>query len=41
MVKLWGSSAELLMYKIRGYLPEKNPKELPAIRYIKSLLLFD
>jgi uncharacterized SAM-binding protein YcdF (DUF218 family) len=41
MVKLWGSAAELLMYKIRGCLPEKNPKELPAIRYIKSLLLFD
>lgn len=41
IVKLWGSSAELLLYKIRGCLPEKNPKELPMIKYVKSLLLFD
>ncbi len=41
MVKLWGSAGELLLYKIRGCLPEKNHKEMPTIRYMKSLLLFD
>jgi len=41
IVKLWGSAGELLLYKIRGCLPEKNPKELPMIKYIKSLFLFD
>lgn len=41
MVKLWGSLGELLIYKIRGRLPDQNPKDILMIKYIKSLLLFD
>ncbi|QTA93580.1 YdcF family protein [Desulfonema magnum] len=40
MVKLWGSTGELLIYKIRGCLPEQNPKQIAFLKYIKSLFLF-
>ncbi|MDM8549935.1 YdcF family protein [Desulfobacterales bacterium HSG2] len=40
MVKLWGSTGELLIYKIRGCLPEENPKQIAFLKYMKSLFLF-
>jgi len=41
MVELWGSILELLIYKIRGHLPEQRLGDVPMIRYVKSLLLFE
>lgn len=40
MVKFWTSNVELLSYKIRGSLPGQNPKDSPAVKYLKSLFLF-
>jgi hypothetical protein len=40
MVKLWGSLGEMVLYKIRGKLPERNPKTSPVIRKLKSWMLF-
>jgi uncharacterized SAM-binding protein YcdF (DUF218 family) len=41
MVRFWGSLGEWVAYKIRGKLPEKNPKDIPAVKFLKSMLLFD
>ena len=40
MVKVWGSLGELLVYVIRRQLPERNPKEVPIFRAIRSWVLF-
>jgi uncharacterized SAM-binding protein YcdF (DUF218 family) len=41
MVRFWGSLGEWVAFKIRGKLPEKNPKDIPAVKFLKILLLFD
>ena len=41
MVRFWGSMAEWIVFKIRGKLPEKNPKEIPIIKFLKSAILFE
>ncbi len=41
MVRFWGSLGEWVVFKIRGKLPEKNPKEIPVVKFLKSVLLFD
>ncbi len=40
MVKVWGSLGELLVYVIRNQLPERNPKDVPVFRKIRSWVLF-
>jgi uncharacterized SAM-binding protein YcdF (DUF218 family) len=40
MVKLWGSLAEMALYKIKGRLPERDPKASAVIRKLKSWVLF-
>lgn len=40
MVKVWGSLGELLVYVIRRQLPERNPKDVPVFRAIRSWVLF-
>ncbi len=40
MVKVWGSLGELLVYVIRRQLPERNPKDVPFFRKIRSWVLF-
>ena len=40
MVKVWGSLGELLVYAIRRQLPERNPKDVPVFRKIRSWVLF-
>ncbi|HEA66377.1 MAG TPA: YdcF family protein [Desulfobacterales bacterium] len=40
MVKVWGSLGELLVYVIRRQLPERNPKDVPFFRAIRSWVLF-
>ena len=41
MLELWGSLGEYLLYVFRGELPKTAPKSHPAVRSIKSFLLFD
>ena len=41
MVRFWGSLVEFAAFKIRGKLPEKNPKDLFLVKDLKSILLFD
>jgi len=41
MVRFWGSMAEWVAFKIRGKLPEKNPKDIPVIKFLKSVFLFE
>lgn len=41
MVRFWGSLGEWVAFKIRGKLPEKNPKDIPVVKFLKSALLFD
>lgn len=41
MVRFWGSLAEFAAYKIRGKLPEKNPKDLFLVKDLKAIFLFD
>jgi uncharacterized SAM-binding protein YcdF (DUF218 family) len=41
MVRFWGSLGEWIAFKIRGKLPEKNPKEIPIVKFLKSALLFE
>lgn len=40
MVKVWGSLGEFLVYAIRRQLPERNPKDVPVFRKIRSWVLF-
>ena len=40
MVKFWASGLELVIYKLRGRLPEQSPKDIPFIKEMESLLLF-
>jgi hypothetical protein len=40
VIVTWGSLGEMVLYKIRGGLPERNPKASPVIRKLKSWLLF-
>ncbi len=40
MVKVWGSLGEFLVYAIRRQLPERNPKDVPFFRAIRSWVLF-
>ena len=41
MARFWGSLVELGFFKIRGKLPEMNPKDLRFVKALKSVLLFD
>ena len=41
MVRSWGSLGEWAAFKVRGKLPEKNPKDIPVAKFLKSVLLFD
>jgi uncharacterized SAM-binding protein YcdF (DUF218 family) len=41
MVRFWGSMVEWIAFKIRGKLPEKNPKDIPLVKFLKSAILFD
>ena len=41
MVRFWGSLAEFAAFKIRGKLPEKNPKDIIFVKFLKSMLLFN
>ena len=41
MVRFWGSLGEWVAFKIRGKLPKKNPKDIPVVKFLKSVLLFD
>ena len=41
MVRFWGSLGEWVTFKIRGKLPEKNPKDIAVVKFLKSVLLFD
>lgn len=41
MVRFWGSMAEWVAFKIRGKLPEKNPKDIPIVKFLKSAILFE
>ena len=41
MVRFWGSLGEWVAFKVRGKLPEKNPKDIPIVKFLKSVLLFD
>jgi len=41
MVRFWGSLGEWMAFKIRGKLPEKNPKDIAIVKFLKSVLLFD
>jgi len=36
----WGSLGEFLVYVIRQQLPERNPKDVPGFRAIRSWILF-
>jgi len=40
MVRFWGSLVEFAAFKIRGKLPEKNPKDLLLVKFLKSSLIF-
>jgi hypothetical protein len=40
VIVTWGSLGEMALYKIRGKLPERNPKASPVMRKLKSWLLF-
>jgi len=40
-VRFWGSLGEWIIFKIRGKLPEKNPKDIAMVKFLKSVLLFD
>ena len=41
MVRFWGSLGEWVAFKVRGKLPEKNPKDIAIVKFLKSALLFD
>ena len=41
MVRFWGSMVELIAFKLRGKLPEKNPKDIPIVKFLKSAILFE
>jgi len=41
MVRFWGSLGEWIAFKIRGKLPEKNPKDIAIVKFLKSVLLFE
>jgi uncharacterized SAM-binding protein YcdF (DUF218 family) len=41
MVRFWGSLGEWVVFKIRGKLPEKNPKDLWFVKILKSTILFE
>ncbi len=40
MVELWGSLVEAVSFRIRGKLPENDPKDNSTVKSIKSFLLF-
>jgi hypothetical protein len=40
MVRFWGSLVEWTAFKIRGELPEQNPKDLLVVKFLESFLLF-
>ena len=41
MVRFWGSLGEWIAFKIRGKLPEKNPKDIAIVKFFKSAILFE
>ena len=41
MMRFWGSLVEFAAFKIRGKLPEKNPKDILFVKSLKSVLLFE
>ena len=41
MVRFWGSMGEWVAFKIRGKLPQKNPKDLLLVKFLKSFLLLN